>query len=333
LKKRNEIYIEQHSKVRYLYWIVDILSAAEFFCRHDKIYVTTKDTMTQWVRIQVTTALVMVVWHVFFVHSWIQPYQFLASDCQKCVQCRQSQPEIAKMIPTFQPSTIRPLSNMLRSTVPNLSAVYTTTTAFDNTVTTQLDRDKLLAELWTLARKHGQKGVLAPQVDQDRLQTLAKSLAAYSPIPDPAKYRLEGTFELVYCNSPNASSGKIIGPIYGYVTQSFGDDDDDDDDEWKNDGVHYVNKVEIGVSLLQISLRARYQALNENVNRVDFETFTVKIAGQTVLSKNLENAGGTWEYCFLGEVNEPGSNDVKLLRIMNTPSLFILAQSIKTRRP
>jgi hypothetical protein len=180
-------------------------------------------------------------------------------------------------------------------------------------------RDDLLAELWTLTRRYGPRGAFAPPEDQDRIQALADALQAHSLVAAPAREPLQGTFELVYCNSSMQSSGRLFGPVYGHVTQEFFDSE------------MLENRVSI-MGFITIALTVKCSVVNDFLNRVDFKKFKVVLAGRTVLEKETSN-GGTWDYRFMGEVVEPGTGKTKLLRVMNTPNLFILCQDVETRRP
>lgn len=177
---------------------------------------------------------------------------------------------------------------------------------------TSTDRDVLVQDLLKSARSVGQIGSLASTQDQEMLIQKAKKLVNLSE-PNPARVSLEGVHDLVYSAAPGGSSGKLVGPLYGKVQQTF-----------LNDGI-FINSVEFGP--LKISLQATCENKNATVNAVKFQTTTISLFGNTLVTKEL-NGGGSWKYLFLGEVQDADGSR-KLVRVMETPSLFIIEQPIE----
>jgi len=191
------------------------------------------------------------------------------------------------------------------------SLVRSATSRLQSTVT---DRDVLVQDLLNAARNVGQVGSLASEEDQEMLLSLAKKLVDVSD-SKPAQVKLRGVHDLVYSAAPGGSSGRLVGPFYGNVQQTFLND---------NDGT-FINSVEFGP--LKIALRANCQNKNETVNAVAFQETTVSLFGNEVVKKKVAG-GGTWKYLFLGEVEDTDGSK-KLVRVMETPSLFIIEQPVQ----
>ena len=156
-------------------------------------------------------------------------------------------------------------------------------------------------------REFGPIGVYQPEPNQKLMKLKAKELSPHSD-PQPARLPLVGTHKLLYSDAPGNSSGKLVGPIYGSVTQEFVDD------------TTFINAVEIGP--LKICLRAEREVLDDKKIRVKFVETTVELFGVPVLQKETTGAG-IWEFLYSGVVeNKDGTS--KRIRIMKTPSLFVL---------
>mmetsp|Transcript_3048 Transcript_3048/g.4104 ORF Transcript_3048/g.4104 Transcript_3048/m.4104 type:complete len:224 (+) Transcript_3048:79-750(+) len=177
--------------------------------------------------------------------------------------------------------------------------------------TTSENRDDRVLELVNKARKLGPVGVLRPEEEQQKLFEEARAIAKYSD-RKPARFPLKGFHELIYSAAPGGSSGKI-GPFSGKVRQEFVDD------------TIFINTVELGP--LKIALRAERKVLDDKRIRVTFRETTIYLFGNVVTSKELENSGGVWNYIFSGEITDTNGNR-KLVRVMETPSLFIIEQDL-----
>ena len=177
---------------------------------------------------------------------------------------------------------------------------------------TASERNQKVQELLKMARQHGPIGSFADEQIQKDILELAKSLKEYSdPNPSEAPYR--GVHNLVYSDSGAASSGKLFGPVYGSVTQTFLDDNQT-----------FINTVQIGP--LQLSLRAERTKVNDMTNTVTFKETMAKAFGQTIVNKEI-NGGGTWNYIFHGNVQDADGTE-KLVRVMLAPSLFVIEQPV-----
>ena len=173
------------------------------------------------------------------------------------------------------------------------------------------NRDKKVLDLVEQARSLGQVGILRSEEERDSLLSLAKSLARNSD-KRPARVPLFGVHKLIYSAAPGGSSGKV-GPFVGTVTQDFVDD------------VTFINAVSLGP--LKIALRAERQVKSYMTINVTFRETTVSLFGKKITSKTIQNSGGVWKYLFSGTVTLPNGKQ-KLVRIMETPSLFVLEQDL-----
>ena len=174
-------------------------------------------------------------------------------------------------------------------------------------------QDVILDELLTLSRKIGPVGSLASEESRNELNEIAQKLTKIKGDPNPAKAPLRGIHNLVYSAAPGGSSGRLFGPFYGKVTQEFFEDDKT-----------FINSVKIGP--IEISLQAEKRIKDGKTNVVKFLKSKVSVFGNTVLDKDIKG-GGTWKYLYMGEY-EDSNGQKKLLRVMETPSLFIIEQPI-----
>lgn len=139
----------------------------------------------------------------------------------------------------------------------------------------------------------------------------AQALTPLSDSKKPARYPLKGVHNLVYTAAPGASSGKI-GPFVGTVSQFFPDDET------------FYNRVDFGP--LQIALRAKREVKNDDTIKVSFLETSVSLFGKT-LKTSPSGGGGVWKVKFVGTYQDEGGRE-KLVRIMETPSLFVLQHDL-----
>jgi hypothetical protein len=87
--------------------------------------------------------------------------------------------------------------------------------------------------------------------------------------------------------------------------------------------VRYINRVELLGGLIKIELYADRMALSERKVRVKFNETAFYLFGNEVKRGEVKGSG-VWEYIFSGFVTVDGERF--LLRVMKTPSTFIIAQ-------
>jgi hypothetical protein len=179
-----------------------------------------------------------------------------------------------------------------------------------------VERNDNILKLLDTAGKIGQVGSLASEDDQQLMEDVAKNVAlAFNKESKPARYTLTGEHKLVYSAAPGASSGRIFGNVVGVVSQYF-----------ENDDIFY-NRVNFG-PYIQIALKAKREILNDTSIKVSFLETSFNIFGQTLKKSKMDgSAGGVWKVKFVGTVEDENGNK-KLVRIMETPSLFILEQDL-----
>jgi hypothetical protein len=181
----------------------------------------------------------------------------------------------------------------------------------------KIDRNEKVLELLSLAKQVGQVGSMATEEERSSMKNLAKALEKTSD-PKPARYPLEGsssgnTHNLIYSAAPGGSSGKL-GPFVGKVTQVFEDDE------------IFYNRVQLGP--LMISLKAKREIKSDTAIKVTFWQTTISVFGQKLVQKELPGtSGGVWKVKFVGKIKD-ANGDEKLIRVMETPSLFVLEQAL-----
>lgn len=175
-------------------------------------------------------------------------------------------------------------------------------------------RNEKVQDLLQAANEIGQVGSLATKDEQKRMKELAASVIALSDSKSPAKCPLVGEHKLVYSAAPGASSGRVFGNVVGKVTQFFEDED------------IFYNRVAIGP--FQIALKAKRQIMNDSTIKVSFLETKFSLFDKT-LKEGKVGGGGTWKVKFVGTVVDGTHGKKKLIRIMETPSLFILEQPLE----
>lgn len=175
--------------------------------------------------------------------------------------------------------------------------------------------DQLIEELLIASRKAGPVGSLATEEEREKVNNIAQELSKVGKGErNPAKVPLRGTHDLVYSAAPGGSSGRLVGPISGKVTQEFLDDD-----------ITFINSVKLGP--LEICLQAEKEVKNNKQNTVFFRKSIVKLLGNTIVEKDIKG-NGIWNYLYMGKIRDSNGN-LKLLRVMETPSLFVIEQPIQ----
>lgn len=175
-----------------------------------------------------------------------------------------------------------------------------------------VERNDKICQVLNTARIVGQVGSLASEEDRELMEKLAADAIPLSESREPAKYPLTGVHRLVYSAAPGASSGRVFGSVVGKVSQLFEDDE------------IFYNRVNFGP--LQLSLRARRKVMNDTTIKVSFLETSFNLFGKTISRKEV-GGGGIWKVKFVGKIKTEDGVE-KLVRIMDTPSLFILEQDI-----
>lgn len=174
--------------------------------------------------------------------------------------------------------------------------------------------DKSVEALLFAVKEVGQVGSIATEEEQAQIQLLTQELIENhpSPEPSPAKFKLKGEHTLLYSAAPGGSSGRLFGNVVGKVTQFFEDDE------------IFYNRVTIGP--VRIALKARREIKNDTNIKVSFLETSVYLFGRRVVQKEI-GGGGVWKCKFVGTIQDSYGNK-KLLRIMETPSLFVIEQAL-----
>jgi hypothetical protein len=174
------------------------------------------------------------------------------------------------------------------------------------------NRNENVLELLSQAKQIGQVGSMASEEERSSMTNLAQAVEKSSDLK-PARYPLEGIHNLVYSAAPGGSSGKV-GPAVGKVTQVFEDDE------------IFYNNVQLGP--LMISLKAKREIKSNTAIKVTFLQMTFTVFGQKVMQQELPTtSGGVWKVKFVGKIKDENGKE-KLVRVMETPSLFVLEQAL-----
>eukprot|EP00403_Amphidinium_massartii_P030136 CAMPEP_0178401636 /NCGR_PEP_ID=MMETSP0689_2-20121128/16407_1 /TAXON_ID=160604 /ORGANISM="Amphidinium massartii, Strain CS-259" /LENGTH=471 /DNA_ID=CAMNT_0020022469 /DNA_START=117 /DNA_END=1532 /DNA_ORIENTATION=+ len=158
-------------------------------------------------------------------------------------------------------------------------------------------------ELEQECAKGPKNGVDAPQEVRDRVEAAATALEQFCPWK-PATLPITGVWDLVYCAAPGSSNGRV-GPFIGDVTQTIRNDTD------------FVNSVELFGGMVRIALEAERELVDDRTFKVTFKELCITVLGQEIMKKPLKGQG-TWEQRYVDEN----------LRVMNTPSLFVLKRRV-----
>ena len=171
------------------------------------------------------------------------------------------------------------------------------------------DTDEItkVKQVLSLARELGPVGAFCSEEDQERILQAARALPRSNK---PTAVVLSGLHNLVYSAAPGGSSGKI-GPFAGKVSQEF------------VNATGFINAVELGP--LKLSLQATREIVDDDRINVFFKETTIELFGIPVVQKPA-SGGGQWKQIWVGEVTDGGKK--KLIRIMETPSLFVLEHDL-----
>jgi hypothetical protein len=91
------------------------------------------------------------------------------------------------------------------------------------------------------------------------------------------------------------------------------------------DDTFFINAVTVGP--VKIALRASREIKNDTTIAVKFHTTTVSVFGVKVVEKEV-GGGGAWKIIFADIVKDPRDGTQSFVRVMQTPSLFVIEQPI-----
>ena len=201
------------------------------------------------------------------------------------------------------------------SSYPAVSKSLHTQSIVNSVIETQQSGvDDKVEALLNAISEIGQVGSLASEEDQTRIKNLALDVVESHPSPEqsPARLTLEGEHTLLYSAAPGGSSGRLFGNVVGKVTQWFEDDE------------IFYNRVTFGP--VRIALKARREIKNDTNIKVTFLETSIYLFGNRIVQKEI-SGGGVWKCKFVGKVQDKNGAH-KLLRILETPSLFIIEQPL-----
>jgi hypothetical protein len=161
-----------------------------------------------------------------------------------------------------------------------------------------------------------QVGMDTTEANREFLRDLAKDMIPFTD-EKPASVPLEGVYDLIYSDAESGFPAGKVGPFVGKVTQIF-----------HNETV-YENVIEVGS--VRASVFANRKVLNDTNIEVSFYKRHVEMFGLPVADAVFDSTG-SWGQLFVGVANIDGKDDKKrrrvMLRVMQTPNLFILTQDI-----
>lgn len=223
-------------------------------------------------------------------------------------------PMISLVVPCDAWTTTKPTAQSLSCSSERRSWLLGSTgsaTSIDENIIPTTDGDERtlrVQELLRLSRELGPVGSRRSAEDQQRMLNAALELKPFSD-PNPAELPLSGIHNLVYSAAAGGSSGKL-GPIDGTVTQEF------------VNATTFINSVTVGP--LEIGLTASRQVKSDTILAVKFHKTTVSVFGVPLVDKEI-SGGGSWKMLFAGHITDTDGTR-KLVRVMQTPSLFVLEQ-------
>lgn len=155
----------------------------------------------------------------------------------------------------------------------------------------------------------GPVGILASDEEQAAVEATAAALAGTSDEAAQARVPLGGTYDLLYSAAKGGSNGKV-GPFVGTVSQIIVDEK------------AFINQVQLFGGLLTVRLRAEREILDDERIRVSFVETVFQLFGRDV-KRSPTKGQGVWEQVY---VEGNGPDGTASLRVMRTPSLFVLRQ-------
>lgn len=160
---------------------------------------------------------------------------------------------------------------------------------------------QLKSSLYDLCAEAPKNGV---DVSDELKASIEAAASELEPVcqEQPARMPLKGVWDLVYCTAPGGSNGKV-GPFVGNVTQTFVDEK------------RFINAVEL-FGTLKVCLHAEREIIDDKSFKVTFKEMSFELLGNELVRKDIKGQG-VWKQRFV---------DAEL-RVMNTPSLFVLRKA------
>lgn len=212
--------------------------------------------------------------------------------------------------------------SFLHSSLSSSSSSSTTTTTESSDEAQEKTKEYLIQSLLQKIQQVGQIGSRVSESDQTHLLNLSKQLSPYSNA-QPARLPLTGEHTLLYSASTGGSSG-ALGPFWvGKVTQFFVNE------------IDFINQVQFGP--LEVKLYATRQVMDDERIKVTFRETSVNFLGIELLRKETKGQG-IWKHVFVGMIDDyeeesgtakqggGGEGQRRLLRVLETPSLFVIEQ-------
>jgi hypothetical protein len=189
---------------------------------------------------------------------------------------------------------------------------------------TSIDQEDLIRSLLEQTREEAD-GTKLPSSQREAINSIVQNLediTSQDESLDMTSIPLEGKHRLIYIDSERTP--QYIGPFKGTTTQYFINDEE------------FQNRLSLGP--IQIALTALRQRMDGYRMKVKFQSFGVNIFGSEVVKKELKQQG-VWKMVFVGEVDDSSESASRtsvqqetkrkiLLRVMRTPSLYILAKDL-----
>ena len=154
----------------------------------------------------------------------------------------------------------------------------------------------------------GPVGVDAAEDVQAQIELLACELEGKGEDDAQARVPLSGTYDLLYSMAKGGSNGKV-GPFVGAVSQIIVNDQD------------FINQVSLFGGALVVQLHAKREVIGDNAIRVEFVETVFSLFGNEV-KRQPTSGKGVWKQLFV----QRGADGSAALRVMRTPSLFVLRQ-------
>lgn len=166
----------------------------------------------------------------------------------------------------------------------------------------------LVQQLVEATASSGPVGIDASEEAQAAVEAAAAALRGQGAAA-PATLPLRGTYSLLYSAAKGGSNGKL-GPLTGTVQQIIVDDG------------AFINQVDFFGGAVRVQLHAERKRMDDERVRVTFKETSFSLFGNELVRKPTEGSG-----VWVSEFVQPGADGESAgLRVMRTPSLFVLQQ-------